>query len=134
MRRGLATRRAAFVLLEAMIAVMVFSIGVIALGRCVENCLAGERFKNDDARARLALLNRMAEIEAGAAVTDKSREALKGMFEGMTMKVSRTPLKKKNEKNQELFGIFAITLEVEWKDGGVDHSRQLSFYVYPRQR
>lgn len=134
MRRTAAKKPAAFVLLEAMIAVMVFSIGVIALGRCVENCLAAERFKNADERARLALLNRMAEIEAGSAVTDKTSEALKGMFEGMTMKVSRTPLKKKNEKNQELFGIFSITLEVDWKDGGVENSRQLSFYVYPRQR
>ena len=38
------------------------------------------------------------------------------------------------EDNKELFGIFAITLELEWKNKGQPRSRELSFYVYPRQQ
>ncbi len=126
-----------FVLLEAMIAVGVFAIGVIALGSCVQNCMVAERAKDDDARARLALANRMAEIEAGSVVvTDKATEELKGMFEGMTLRTTRVPLKEKNEKvpPQELFGIFIITLDLLWKADGVEQTKELSFYVYPRQR
>jgi Tfp pilus assembly protein PilV len=124
-------------LLEAMIAVSIFAIGVIGLGNCVQNCLFAERVKEDDARARRILENRMAEIEAGALpITDKASEELKGAFEGMTLKTTRVPLKRKNEKvpPQELFGLFSIKLELSWKTDGQDQSKELTFYVYPRQQ
>src|SRR5205823_8553433 len=64
---------AAFVLLEVMLGVLIFSIGVLALGQCVNNCIAAESARNDDQRARLALENRMAEIEAGEVETTKAQ-------------------------------------------------------------
>ena len=122
-------------LLEALIAVGLFAIGVIALGNCVQNCIVAERAKNDDARARLALSNRMAEIVAqSVVVTDKATEELKGMFEGMVLKTSRVPFKEKNEKGAEVFGIFEITLQLVWKADGAEQSKELMFYVYPQQR
>ena len=125
----------AFVLLEAMIAVAVFSIGILALGRCVENCIQAEMVKVEDERARRFLSNRMAEIEQGSVVvTDKATEELKGEFEGMALKTTRVPLKKKNEDDKELFGLFSITLELAWKNKGQQLSRELNFYVYPRQQ
>ena len=124
-----------FVLLEAMMAVAIFSIGVLALGRCVDNCITAETVKEEDERARRFLANRMAEIEQGAVVvTDKATEELKGEFEGMSLRTTRVPLKKKNEDNKELFGLFGITLELAWKIKGQEHSRELNFYVYPRQQ
>ncbi len=124
-----------FVLLEAMIAVAVFSIGVLALGRCVENCIVAERVKVEDEHARRFLLNRMAEIEQGSiVVNDKATEELKGAFAGMSLKTTRVPLKFKNENKQELFGLFSVTLELAWKSGGQELSRDLTFYVYPQQR
>ena len=124
-----------FVLLEAMIAVAMFSIGVLALGRCVQNCIKAEMIKVEDERARRFLANRMAEIEQGSVVMrDKETEELKGEFEGMSLRTTRVPLKKKNEDNKELFGLFAITLELVWKTNGEPRSRELNFYVYPRQQ
>ena len=124
-----------FVLLEAMIAVAMFSIGVLALGRCVENCIQEEMIKVEDERARRFLASRMAEIEQGSVVvTDKATEELKGEFEGMLVRTTRVPLKKKNEDNKELFGLFSITLELVWKNKGQEQSRELNFYVYPRQQ
>ena len=124
-----------FVLLEAMIAVAMFSIGVLALGRCVQNCIKAEMIKVEDERARRFLSNRMAEIEQGSVVMrDKETEELKGEFEGMSLRTTRVPLKKKNEDNKELFGLFAITLELVWKTNGEPRSRELNFYVYPRQQ
>jgi prepilin-type N-terminal cleavage/methylation domain-containing protein len=127
--------RRGFTLLEAMLAVMIFSVGVVALGRCVENCLVADRIKEEDARARRALENAMAAIEAGAVTpSDSSTEELKGMFAGMKLKTTRLPLKEKNEKNQDIFGIFTVTLEVSWTIGAAKQSREISFYNYPRQR
>jgi hypothetical protein len=131
----LCSRSRGFLLLETIIAVFVFAIGVIALGRCVENCLSAQRVKEDDARARRFLENRMVEIEEGSVVvTDKATEELKGMFEGMILKTTRVPLKRKNEKEQELFGLFQMNLDLMWKADGEELHRQLTFYVYPRQR
>ena len=124
-----------FVLLEAMLAVAIFSVGVIALGRCVENCIKAEMIKVDDERARRFLSNRMAEIEMGSVVMrDKETEELKGEFAGMALKTTRVPLKKKNEDGKELFGIFSITLELDWKNQGQPRTKELNFYVYPRQQ
>ena len=123
------------VLLEAMIAVAIFSIGVLALGRCVEQCITAEMVKVEDERARRFLASRMAEIEQGSVIVqDKATEDLKGEFEGMSLRTTRVPLKKKNEDKKELFGLFAITLELIWKNKGQEQSRELNFYVYPRQQ
>lgn len=128
-------RSRAFVLLEVMLAVMIFAIGVIALGRCVENCLAADHLKDDDVRARQALGNAMALIEGGAVVlSDSSTDDLKGIFDGMKLKTTRKPVQEKNEKGQDIFGVFLVTLDVSWKAGGEVQSRQLEFYHYPRQR
>jgi type II secretory pathway component PulJ len=127
-------RRAGFVLLEAMIAVAIFAIGVITLGRCVSNCVAAERFKVEDARARRVLENRMAEIEAeSVSVGNPSEEKLKAPFEGMTLKQRRVELKKKNEKKADMTGLYAVTLEVTWLSDREPQSKQLTFYVHPRK-
>jgi Tfp pilus assembly protein PilV len=122
-------------LLEALLAVTIFAIGVITLGRCVSNCVQAQRFKEEDALARRALENRWAEIESGAVpLTNASTEALKAPFEGMTMKMTSVPVKKKNEKEENIEGISAVTLEVTWESGHEEQSKELIFYVYPRQK
>jgi hypothetical protein len=128
-------RRRGFVLMEAMIAVAIFALGVLALGRCVENCMVANFIKEDDARVRLALRNRMLEIQTNAIpLTDKSTEELKGMFTGIKLRTTRVPLKRKNEKDEEIFGIFTVKVEALWTADGQDLTKELTFYVYPRQR
>ena len=135
MKRGSRRSDRAFWLLEAMLAVAIFALGVLALGGAVHNCLIAQHMAQDDVRARLALGNRAAEIEAGSVkLADSTVEDLKGAFEGMKLKQTRVPLKRKNEKDQEITGIYAVTLEVSWKADGQDLTRELDFYVYPRTR
>lgn len=135
MKRAIRRHDRAFWLLEAMLAVFIFSVGVLALGGAVNNCLVAQRISQDDVRARLALSNRAAEIEAGSVkLADSATEDLKGAFEGMKLKQTRVELKRKNEKKQDITGIFAVTLVVSWKSDGQELSRELNFYVYPRTR
>ncbi|HEX8310399.1 MAG TPA: hypothetical protein VF614_03710 [Chthoniobacteraceae bacterium] len=121
--------------METILAVAIFAIGVLALGHCVENAMVATRMKDEDARIRRLLQNRMAEIEVGAVpLGDKSVEDLKGIFKGVKLTTTREPLKRKNENDQEIFGIFNVTLRATWLSDRQEQARDLTFYVYPRQR
>lgn len=127
-------RRHSFVLLEAMLAVAIFALGVITLGRCVSHCLAAEQFKIEDVRARCVLQNRMAEIEAGVVSLKKPiTEELKAPFAGLKLEQTVSAVKMINEKKEELTGLLAVTLRVSWKSGRDPQSRELIFYVQPRE-
>ena len=78
----------------------------------------------------------MTEIFAGAVpLSDKSSEKWdKGPWEGMELSTAREPLELKNEKEQELFGLYQVTLVLKWKSGTETVSKDLSFTIYPRQR
>ena len=128
-------------LLEAMLAVAIFAIGVITLGRCVGYCISAERQVQEAALARRALENRWAEIESGAVVlgaqgggSTSSTDELKGPFAGMKLKTVSVPVKKKNEKEEKIEGISAVTLTVTWESDREEQSKELIFYVYPRQK
>ena len=122
--------RAAFVLIEVMLGVMIFAIGVIALGKCVDNCITTESVRQETERARLALENRMAEVEAGEIPTDKDlSDDLGDSFPGMTMKQARHPVVAKNEKGDMIQGLYEMDLEVDWTSENQPQSRQISFYV-----
>jgi len=123
--------RRGFILLEVLIGVMIFSVGVLALGRCVNNCLAAQIATAEDQRARLALENRMAQIEGGEVKVDlmEKKEKLTGMFDRMEIKQKRTPAKLKNEKDKLLDNLYVIDLEVSWISGKEPQSKSLSFYA-----
>jgi hypothetical protein len=124
-----------FLLFETILAVAIFALGVLALGHCVENAMFATRLKDEDARIRRLLQNRMTEIEVGAVpLGDKSVEELKGMFTGVKLTTTREPLERKNEQDQEIFGIFQVTLKATWISDRQEQARDLTFYVYPRQR
>ena len=119
--------------MEVLLGVMIFAVGVLALGKCVNNCLNAEIATTDDQRARLALENRMAEIEAGEIKVNKeTTDPLKGMFAGMTIRQKKTQLKLKNENNKILDNFYQIDLEVTWKIGTEPQSKLLSFYALQR--
>jgi type II secretory pathway pseudopilin PulG len=128
-------KRAGFLLLEAMLAVAIFGLGVIALGRCVQNCMRAERIRREEGLAQRLLANYLTQIETEALpISDKMTEQLKGAWEGMTMNITREQMKLQNEKEQELFGLYKVTLDVSWRAGREDIHRSLSFIFYPKQR
>ena len=131
-RAALATRRSpAFVLLELLLAVTIFAVGVISLGQCVENCLRAEVARVEDQRARLALENEMLKLQAAAAPLEKEKSTeLKDMFAGITIKQTSKELEFKNEKDQTLSGLREVRLDATWESGGEKQTKTVSFYVY----
>ncbi|XHR27278.1 MAG: hypothetical protein ACFUZC_15175 [Chthoniobacteraceae bacterium] len=123
--------KSAFLLLETMIGVAIFAIGVLALARCAARCLDTESAKVWDDRARVALENRMAEIEAGAVFFEKGdSDELSGIFKGITLNQTKTPLRLKDESGKELPGLFQVELEAVWQEPAGKYFKALTFYVY----
>jgi Tfp pilus assembly protein PilV len=120
----------AFALYEVLIGVAIFAIGVLALGRCVENCLNASALNAEDERVRLILSNRMAEIQATPGSPDASKETKISTGYGAVKLVQKTIPAGLTEDNLELNGIRLVTLTAQWTRDGIAQSRQLQFYVY----
>ncbi len=118
-----------FLLLEILLAVAIFVVGVIALGRCVSNCIIAQEVRNQEERARLALQNAMLEIQASPVLPDENhRTKLEGMFAGMTLIERRHTLSVENEDQVLMPDLHEITLTVEWTDHDkLAHSRAIAF-------
>src|SRR5438445_9365720 len=77
MRRGnmqIRNPKNAFALYEVLIGVAIFAVGVLALGRAVENCLNASTLSAEEDRVRQILSNRMAEIQATPGFPDTAKE------------------------------------------------------------
>jgi Tfp pilus assembly protein PilV len=128
-------RSKGFLLLEVMLAVAIFALAVVALAACVENLINAQTIKTEDEKVRRFLASRMAEIEAGAVpLSDSSTEEIKDLLPQMKLKTTRTQLKRKNEKEQDLFGLYSVNLQLTWLSGNTEVERNATFYIYPRQR
>ena len=62
-------RRSGFALYEVLLGLAIFAVGVLALGRSVQNCLNASELSEEDNRVRRLLANRMAEIQASPIFT-----------------------------------------------------------------
>ncbi len=127
-------RRAAaagFALYEVLIGVTIFLIGVLALGRAVENCMNASMLSQQDDRVRLLLANRMAEIQATPGPPEpKESKNIDTGYGVVKLTQKSDPAGLKSSKEIELNGISQVTLTAEWSRNGVVQSRSLEFYVY----
>src|SRR5881296_4473041 len=64
----------AFALYEVVLGVAIFAVGVLALGRAVENCLTASTLNAEEEAVRQILSNRMAEIQATRGAPDGAKE------------------------------------------------------------
>ena len=121
-----------FALYEVLIGVTIFLIGVIALGRAVENCLNASTLSAEEERIRQILSNRMAEIQTTPGIPDAAKELKVDTGYGVIRLLQRTvPAKLKEEEDgTQLDKINVVTLTAKWTRGGAEQSRQIEFYVY----
>ena len=120
----------AFALYEVMIGLTIFVLGVLALGRAVENCLNASTLNAEEERVRQILSNRMAEIQVTPGVPDPAKESKIDTGYGVVKLVQKSAPAGMKEGNIELGGINLVTLTAQWTRGGTKQSRQLQFYVY----
>lgn len=126
-----AKSRRAFALYEVLLGMTIFVVGILALGRSVENCMNASALSAEDDRVRLILSNRMAEIQTTPGLPDPAKETKIDTGYGvvrLTQKTVATPMTEAD--GTDLPGINTVTLTAEWLRGGVRQSRSIEFYVY----
>ena len=122
--------RGGFALLEVLIGVTIFAVGVLALGYSVENCLNASVLSAQEDRVRLILANRMAEIQATPGPPEESAKSEVETGYGMVNILQTSAPAGLQEEEVELNGISLVTLTAEWRRGGVAQTRKVEFYVY----
>src|SRR5437899_1405471 len=120
-----------FALYEVLLGVTIFAVGVLALGRAVENCLNASMLNAEEERVRQILSNRMAEIQAARGVPDRVKEFKIDSGYGPVKLVQKSaPAELTEPNNTQLNGINLVTLTAQWERGGISQSKQIKFYVY----
>jgi hypothetical protein len=114
-----------------LIGLAIFSLGVIALGRSVQNCMNASGLNAEEDRVRQILADRMAELQAAPGLPDEKKETKINTGYGNIVLVQRTvPTTVKMDENTDVSGINLVTLTAQWKRGGADQARRIQFYVY----
>jgi Tfp pilus assembly protein PilV len=120
-----------FALYEVLIGVAIFAVGVLALGRAVENCLNASTLNAEEDRVRQILSNRMAEVQVTPGFPDNAKEFKIDTGYGIVKLVQKTvPADLQEDNGAQLTGLTLVTLTAQWTRGGADQSEQLQFYVY----
>jgi hypothetical protein len=121
----------AFALYEVLLGLAIFCVGVLVLGRSVENCLNASTLSSEDDRVRQLLSNRMAEVQATPGFPDEHKETkIDTGYGEVTLIQNSAPAGLKDEKDLELGGIIRVTLTVEWIRGRQAQAKKIEFYVY----
>jgi Tfp pilus assembly protein PilV len=130
-----------FALYEVMLGLAIFAIGVIALGRSVNNCVTASGLSADEARVRQILANRMAEVQTTPGQPDAEKEIKVDTGHGIVRLLQKTQPEDLKEESAvagnaggsfltPIIGISRVTLTAQWVRGGVQQSKQIAFYVY----
>lgn len=123
--------RGAFALYEVIIGVAIFAVGVLALGRAVENCLNASTLNAEEERVRQILSNRMAELQATPGFPDAAKEFKVDTGYGVVKVIQKsTPADLTEADGVKLGGINLVVLTAQWVRGGASQSKHIAFYVY----
>lgn len=120
-----------FALYEVLLGVTIFVIGVLALGRAVQNCMNASELSEEENRVRQLLGNAMSEIQAAPVLPDASKVTKINTGYGIVNLIQKSaPLELTDNQDVSIDGLNRVTLTAEWTSGGVKESKQLVFYVY----
>lgn len=121
----------AFALYEVLLGVAIFALGVIALGRAVENCINASTISAEENVVRQILSDRMAQVQAASAVPDAEKEfKINTGYGRITLTQKTAPAALTEPDNTLITGINIVTLTARWEHAGVPQSKQIQFYVY----
>jgi hypothetical protein len=121
----------AFALYEVLLGVAIFAVGVVALGRAVENCLSASTISAEESAVRQVLSDRMAMVQAAPGAPDAEKEFKINSNYGTIRLIQKSaPAGLTEEDNTQLSGIILVTLTARWQHAGVPQSKQIQFYIY----
>jgi len=121
----------AFALYEVLLGVAIFALGVISLGRAVQNCINASSISAEENVVRQILSDRMAVVQAASVVPDAEKEFKIDTSYGkviLTQKAASAALTEPD--NTIITGINLVTLTARWAHAGIPQSKQIQFYVY----
>src|SRR5690349_435915 len=114
----------AFALYEVLLGVAIFALGVIALGRAVENCINASTISAEENVVRQILSDRMAQVQAASAVPEAEKEfKIKTSYGGVTLTQKTAPAALTEPDNTLITGINLVTLTAHWDHAGVPQSK-----------
>lgn len=120
-----------FALYEVLLGLAIFAVGVLALGRAVQNCLNASTLNAEENRVRQILANRMAEVQTTPGAPDSSKEFKVDTGYGIVKLVQKTaPADLEEDNGAPLAGVTRVVLTAKWTRGGGEQSQQIQFYVY----
>jgi hypothetical protein len=120
-----------FALYEVLLGVAIFAVGVIALGRAVQNCMNASTISAEENVVRQILSDRMAQVQAAAAIPEAEKEfKINTNYGRVTLTQKTIPAPLTEPDNTVINGINTVTLTAHWEHSGVPQSRQIQFYVY----
>ena len=121
----------AFALYEVLLGVAIFSLGVISLGRAVQNCINASSISAEENVVRQILSDRMAQVQAASVVPDPEKEFKVTTSYGRVILIQKTaPAALTEPDNTVIDGINLVTLTARWQHAGVPQSKQIQFYIY----
>src|SRR5262249_41056882 len=130
-RRSAIRGRMGFALYEVLIGVAIFSVGVIALGRAVENCINASTISAEENAVRQILSDRMAQVQAASAVPEAEKEfKIKTSYGRGAFAQKNAPPPLSEPDNTLITGINLVTLTAHWDHAGVPQSKRIQFYVF----
>ena len=121
----------AFALYEVLMGVAIFALGVLALGRAVQNCMNASALNAEENRVHLILSNRMAEVQTTPGHPEEKKEFNVDTGYG-SVKLIQTSVDAglKDDNGAQLSGLHRVTLIARWTRAGTNQSEQIEFYVY----
>ena len=120
-----------FALYEVLLGLAIFALGVLALGRAVQNCLNASTLNAEEDRVRQILSNRMAEVQTAPGFPDPAKEFNVDTGYGMVKLIQKSvPAELEENNGTQLAGVNRVRLTVKWTRGGAEQSQQIEFYVY----
>jgi Tfp pilus assembly protein PilV len=121
----------AFALYEVLLGVAIFALGVISLGRAVQNCLNASTISAEENVVRQILSDRMAQVQATRDVPDAEKEfKIKTSYGRVILTQKTAPAALTEPDNTIITGINLVTLTARWEHAGIPESKQIQFYVY----
>src|SRR5216117_1447385 len=104
-----------FALYEVLMGLAIFALGVLALGRAVQNCMNASALNAEENRVRQILSNRMAEVQAAPGFPDPAKEFNVDTGYGMVKLVQKSvPAELEENNGTRLAGVNRVTLTVKW--------------------